>query len=281
MPHSKTMAHNAQRDFTGDVFERILAHKREEVRAAKTKTPSHRLERTVHEMPPAHDFAAALRSGNDVAIIAEMKKASPSSGVLREDFDAGKIATGYARNGAAALSVLTDENFFQGSFANLQSARRACVLPLLCKDFIVDAYQILMARAHGADAILLIATALEGGALAQLQREAHALGMHALIEIHDEKELDLALAQGAKIIGVNNRDLRTFQISLQTSLRLLPMIPPTAVRVAESGIQQRVEVEHLRDAGVDAILVGTQLMRQPDPGAALQPLKGVSRLCCP
>jgi indole-3-glycerol phosphate synthase len=268
---------NAAADFLGS----ILRHKREEIRTAKAGTPSAQLERAVQELPPARDFAAALRAGKDLAIIAEMKKASPSAGVLREDFDPHEIAATYARNGAAALSVLTDENFFQGALGNLQKARGACALPLLCKDFIVDTYQILAARAHGADAILLIVAALKNSRLSRLLLDAYALGMHALVEVHDEKDLDLALAQGAKIVGVNNRDLRTFHISLQTSARLMPLIPPTSVRVAESGIRQRADVEYLRDFGIDAILVGTHFMRQPDPGLALQPLKGVSRLCFP
>jgi indole-3-glycerol phosphate synthase len=200
---------------------------------------------------------------------------------LREDFDVEMIASSYALNGAAALSVLTDEKFFQGSQRNLQRARRVCSLPLLCKDFVVDTYQALSARIHGADAILLIVAALRPTQLSRIQRDARALGMDALIEVHDEKELDLALAQGAEIIGVNNRDLHTFEISLQTSARLMPKIPPTTVRVAESGILQRTDVEYLRDFGTDAVLVGTQLMRHPDPGIALQQLKGVSRLCSP
>ncbi len=265
----------------GDFLSRILAHKRNEVHAAKAKTPTVQLERAVRDLPPPRDFAAALRAGNELAIIAEMKKASPSAGVLREDFAPEQIAASYARHGAAALSVLTDEEFFQGAFDNLQKARRGCVLPLLCKDFIVDTHQIFSARAHGADAILLIAAALPGPELSFLLQEAQALGLHALVEVHDEQELEHALAHGAKIIGVNNRDLRSFEISLQTSARLMPLIPPACVRVAESGIRERAEVEYLRDFGSDAILVGTHFMRQPDPGMALQSLRGVARKCFP
>lgn len=263
----------------GNFLARILAHKRAEVRAAMTKTPSTQLERVVRDLPAPRDFAAALRAGNEIAIIAEMKKASPSAGVLREEYDPESIAAGYARHGAAALSVLTEKKFFQGAFAHLQKAGRACALPILCKDFVITAYQILCARAHGADAVLLIAAALKDAQLSHLLRAAQEMGMQALVEIHDEKELERALAQGANLIGVNNRDLRSFTISLQTSARLLPLIPPSCVRVAESGMRTRADIEYLRDFGLDAVLVGTHFMRHADPGLALLPLKGVARTC--
>ncbi len=264
-----------------DFLNRILAHKREEIRAAQAKTPSPRLERIVQDLPPVRDFAAALRAGNEIAIIAEMKKASPSAGVLRENFSPAEIAASYARNGAAALSVLTEEKFFQGSYDHLKIARQACTLPLICKEFILDEYQILSARAAGADAVLLIVAALNQERLISLLRAAEALGMHALVEVHEEIEVEIALTQGAKIIGVNHRNLRTFEISLETSARLLPLIPPGCTRVAESGIRSAADVAYLRGFGLEAILIGTHFMRQSDPGIALHQLKGVARTCFP
>jgi indole-3-glycerol phosphate synthase len=264
-----------------DFLARILAHKREQLHAAYTKLALAQLEQAVRELPPPCDFSSALRAGEEIAIIAEMKKASPSAGVLREDFSPAAIAASYARHGAAALSVLTDEEFFQGSFDHLRLAQQACTLPILCKDFIVDAHQILSARVAGADAVLLIVAALQRQELASLLRQAEALGMGALVEVHDEAEVEIALALGARNLGVNHRDLRTFEISLQLSARLMPLIPSACTRVAESGIRSRSEVEYLRDLGVDAILVGTHFMRQPEPGRALQQLKGVARKCFP
>ncbi len=203
------------------------------------------------------------------AVIAEVKKASPSKGVLREHFVPAEIAASYERGGAACLSVLTDERFFQGSAAYLVQARAACALPVLRKDFMVDSYQVFEARAMGADCILLIAACLDDAQMADLEAQAHALGMAVLMEVHDGTELDRALRLKTPLLGINNRDLRSFEVSLDTTLALLPRVPPERILVTESGILAGADVRRMRAAGVHAFLVGEAFIRAPDPGAAL------------
>jgi len=202
-------------------------------------------------------------------VIAEIKKASPSKGVLREQFVPAEIAASYARHGAAALSVLTDAQFFQGSAAYLEQARAACALPVLRKDFIVDAYQVFEARAMGADCILLIAACLDDAQMADLEAQAQALGMGVLVEVHDGAELDRALRLATPLVGINNRNLRTFEVTLQTTLDLMKYVPGDRLLVTESGILVRADVKRMRDAQVHAFLVGEAFMRASDPGAAL------------
>lgn len=256
---------------------RIIAHKQEEVRRAKQKLSFADLEQRARSQSPARDFRQALLTGSSVAVIAELKKASPSAGVLREDFNPQQLAQSYAANGAAALSVLTDESFFQGHLDYLNQTRAVCSLPALRKDFIIDSYQIAEARAFGADAVLLIVAILDARQLAELMAFTKELGLHALIEVHDEREIEIALAAGGEIIGINNRDLQTFSVSLATSEKLAARIPASCVRVAESGISSRSEVERLAECGIDTILIGSHLMRQPDPGKALSHFVGVPR----
>jgi len=217
------------------------------------------------------DFAGALLSRR-VAIISEIKKASPSKGLLSNDFQPARIAGQYATGGAAALSVLTDEPFFQGSLADLQAARGACSLPVLRKDFTLGEADVLEAAAHGADAILLIAAILQIQEITQLQAAAASFGMAALVEVHDQAELDKAISAGARIIGVNNRDLSTFVVTLQTSLRLAERIPAGAIKVSESGIHSAQDVRLLHGAGFQAFLVGEHLMKSGDPAEALRAL---------
>jgi indole-3-glycerol phosphate synthase len=214
------------------------------------------------------DFAAALR-GRTPAIIAEAKKASPSKGVLVEQFDPAAIASAYERGGAAAVSVLTDESFFQGSLRDLEAARGAVSLPVLRKDFTIVAGHVLQAAAHGADAILLIAAILTTGEIRTFREQAAHYGMAALVEVHNRRELDAAIESGAEIIGVNNRDLTTFHVTLETSLRLAEHMPPGALMVSESGIHGPEDIAKLRAAGYSAFLVGEHLMKSGDPAAAL------------
>ena len=214
-----------------------------------------------------------MRSASGPAVIAEIKKASPSKGLIRADFDVAEIALQYAAGGAAALSVLTDEPYFQGGLRNLELASRAVELPCLRKDFIVDEYQIVEARAHGADAILLIAAALSDDEMKRFAGAAHGMGLDVLVEVHTGGELDRVLGalgeSGADAIGVNNRDLTTFDVRMETSLELVERIPASVVRVTESGIATGEDVARLRSAGFDAFLIGESLMRQPNPGTAL------------
>jgi indole-3-glycerol phosphate synthase len=258
-----------------DILERIVLAKREEIAAAKVR----RGEASLREEAEAHrntrGFAAALRTkvaAGQAAVIAEVKKASPSKGVLREHFVPTEIAASYERGGAACLSVLTDERFFQGAAAYLQQARAACALPVLRKDFMVDAYQVFEARAMGADCILLIAACLDDVQMADLEAQAHALGMDVLVEVHDGAELDRALRLKTPLVGINNRNLRSFEVSLETTLDLLPCVPPHLLPVTESGILARADVRRLREANVNAFLVGEAFMRAPDPGKALADL---------
>jgi len=258
-------------------LEKILATTRTTVAASKACVPVAELERLAAAHQP-RGWAAALRrkAATGPAVIAEIKKASPSKGLIRGDFDVDQLARSYFAGGAAALSVLTDEPFFQGSLHNLELASAAVPLPCLRKDFTVDEYQIVEARAHHADAILLIAAALSDAELKRFAQVAHGLQLDVLVEVHTGDELDRVLdtlgATGADAIGVNNRNLKTFEVHLETSLELGGRIPPTAVRVAESGIAAPADLARLRAAGFDAFLVGESLMRQPDPGAALAAL---------
>ena len=217
------------------------------------------------------DFKAALLSG-DIAVIAEIKKASPSRGVIARDFDPPSIAAAYERGGAAALSVLTDRDYFQGSLGDLEAARASVRLPVLRKDFTTDEYHVLQAAAHGADAVLLIAAVLDAGQLRRFRELAAQFGMAALVEVHDEDELALAVDSGASIIGVNNRNLHTFEVSLDVALRLAERIPAAAVKIAESGIHSAGDVAKLRKAGYRGFLVGEHLMRSGDPEQALKAL---------
>ena len=260
-----------------DILERIVAVKRDEVASAKAVCDSAAMRREAEAQPKPRDFAGALRAKVDAgqaAVIAEIKKASPSKGVLRENFVPAEIAVSYARHGAAALSVLTDERFFQGAPAYLGAARAASGLPALRKDFIVDAYQVDQARAWGADAVLLIAACLDDAQLADFEARARALGMAVLVEVHGAAELERALRLETPLVGINNRNLRTFEVSLDTTLGLLPRLPAGRLLVTESGIGQPADVRRLRAAGVQAFLVGEAFMRAPDPGVALAALFG-------
>jgi indole-3-glycerol phosphate synthase len=250
----------------------IVATTRATVAASKARVSAAELERLAADHQP-RGFAAELRtrSVSGPAVIAELKKASPSKGLIRADFDVAWLAERYVAGGAAALSVLTDEPYFQGSLRNLELASGAVSLPCLRKDFTIDEYQLLEARAHRADAILLIAAALTNDEMLRFTRAAHALDLDVLCEVHTGAELDrvLALTEAPDAIGVNNRDLRTFEVRLGTSLDLVSRIPSSVIRVAESGIAAAADVSRLRAAGFDAFLVGESLMRQPDPAAAL------------
>jgi indole-3-glycerol phosphate synthase len=256
------------------ILDRIVETKWREVEAAKRAVPEADLDRQVAGLPPARDFAAALRRPGFVQIIAEVKKASPSAGVIRPDFDPVSVARTYEQHGAAAISVLTDEPYFQGSLEYLAAVRGVVALPLLRKDFVLDRYQLLEARLAGADAALLIAECLPGDRLATLQRQAAELGLHTLVELHDAAELPRVLDCGAAVIGINNRDLRTFTTRLEHTLDLLPRIPANRVVVSESGIKSHADLKRLGEAGASAVLVGESLMRSPDIGAALDALRG-------
>lgn len=256
------------------ILDRIVETKWREI-AARDRVPAADLERRVAKLPPCRGFAAALDRPGEVRVIAEVKKASPSAGVIRADFDPVAVATTYEKHGAACLSVLTDESYFQGSLSHLSAVREAVRLPLLRKDFVLDRYQLLEARAAGADAALLIAEILPGDRLAELHREAVELGLDVLVELHDADQLPRVLAAGATLVGVNNRDLRTFVTRLDHTLDLMPAMPTGVRVVSESGIRTRADLDRLAAAGVRAVLVGESLMRSPDIGAALDALRGV------
>jgi indole-3-glycerol phosphate synthase len=250
------------------ILERIVATKRAEIAAAKASVSAKTLEERCRSAPAIRDFVAALRPKSP-AVIAEIKKASPSRGVLRGDYRPADIARSYQAGGAACLSVLTDREFFQGSSEDLRAARGACALPVLRKDFVIDPYQVLESRAMGADCILLIAACLSRAQMAELEGAARSLGMAVLVEVHDAAELEAALTLATPLIGVNNRDLRTFATRLETTLELLPRLPAGRLLVTESGILSVADVQRLRSAGVGAFLVGEAFMRAADPGAAL------------
>ena len=256
-----------------DILNKILARKAEEVAAAKRARPLAQMRVEARAAAAPRDFTGALRvkiAGGQAAVIAEIKKASPSKGLLRADFDPAAIAATYAAHGAACLSVLTDREFFQGEPQYLAAARSACALPALRKDFMLDVYQVYEARALGADCILLIAAALDPARLRELESAAGDLGMAVLIEVHDAAELATALALATPLIGINNRDLRSFETRLTTTLDLLPQIPPGRLVITESGIRTRADVALMRARGVDAFLVGEAFMRAPDPGVELE-----------
>jgi indole-3-glycerol phosphate synthase len=270
-----------------DILQKILATKAIEVQQAQAQMSQAAIEQALrvisvdqHPGIQSQDhaprgFERALRNkvaANQPAVIAEIKKASPSKGVMRENFNPAEIAGQYARAGAACLSVLTDRDYFQGHADYLKAARRSCTLPVLRKDFIVDAYQVYEARYWGADAILLIVAALSDAQLAELETVAFQLGMDVLVEIHDGEELDRALKLKSPLLGINNRNLRTFETSLQTTLDLLPRVPSDRLLITESGILAPSDVTLMREHGVHGFLVGEAFMRQPDPGQALQSL---------
>jgi indole-3-glycerol phosphate synthase len=251
------------------ILERILAAKRAEIAAAKESLPN--AEARARRAPKVRDFVGALRAKRP-AVIAEIKRASPSKGLLRENFDPAAIARSYEKAGAACMSVLTDAEFFQGSTTHLQQARAACALPALRKDFLIDPYQAYESRALGADCVLLIAACLEDRGMRELEALALELGMAVLVEVHDAAELERALALKTPLIGINNRNLRTFETRLETTLELLPRVPKDRIIVTESGIVSPADVARMRAAGVHTFLVGEAFMRAPDPGTALRKL---------
>lgn len=258
-----------------NILQTIVQRKREEVAERGARVALRELVAKASGISPARGFAAAIEAkiaSGQPAVIAEIKKASPSQGVIRADFDPAAIARSFAAGGAACLSVLTDIDFFQGSDVYLQQAREACALPVLRKDFIVDAYQVHEARALGADCILLIVAVLDDTRLAELSGLAMELGMDVLVEVHDIDELERALQVPAPLLGINNRDLRTFETSLDTTLALKDAVPRDRRLVTESGIHAAHDVARMRAAGVEAFLVGETFMRQADPGAALRQL---------
>lgn len=254
------------------ILDRIVLHKQQELEVLRRAVPEAEMARRAASAPPPRPFLDALaRPG--LQVIAEVKGASPSAGVLRESLDVAELAQQYAHGGACALSVLTDREFFRGAPEHVPLARAATDLPVLRKDFILDAYQVYEARALGADAVLLIAAVLQGRQLQQLRELAEALGMAALVEVHTEEEVDRALEAGARLVGINNRDLRTFRVDLATTERLRPRIPASVPVVSESGIERPEDVRRVWAAGVRAVLVGSALVRSPDPAAKLRELR--------
>ena len=262
---------------TPDILQRIVAVKRDEIVAARHRRSAADLQELALAQSSPRGFAAALRARvgqGEAAVIAEIKKASPSKGVLREPFEPAAIAATYAAHGAACLSVLTDVQFFQGHADFLGQARAACTLPVLRKDFMIDPYQVAEARAMGADCVLLIAACLGDGQMAELEAAAAEQFLDVLVEVHDGHELDRALRLATPLVGINNRNLRTFEVSLKTTLDLLHGVPADRLAVTESGILVRPDVARMREAGVHAFLVGEAFMRAPDPGVALAALFG-------
>jgi indole-3-glycerol phosphate synthase len=260
-----------------DILQRILAAKKAEIATARAAVAQEALEARAAQMPAPRDFVGALRKRLDAgrpAVIAEVKRASPSKGLLRAQFDPPAIAASYEAGGAACLSVLTDREFFQGDAAHLQAARAACSLPVLRKDFMLEPYQVYESRALGADCILLIAAVLEVAQMKALEQVASGLGMAVLVEVHDRSELDSALALRTPLLGINNRDLRSFETRLETTLELRASVPEGRIVITESGILARADVARMRAQGVGAFLVGEAFMRAPDPGAALSGLFG-------
>jgi len=263
-----------------DILQRIVAVKREEIAAARSRRGLADLQALAAGQSAPRGFAAAMHAKvarGDAAVIAEIKKASPSKGVLREQFDPVSIAASYAAHGAACLSVLTDVQFFQGHEDYLRAARAACPLPVIRKDFLVDPYQVVEARAMGADCVLLIAACLGDGQMAELESAAFELGMDVLVEVHDDAELDRALRLKTPLLGINNRNLRSFEVTLDTTLGMLARVPSDRLLVTESGILARADVARMRAAGVHAFLVGEAFMRAADPGVALESLFGAPR----
>ncbi|MFN6323512.1 MAG: indole-3-glycerol phosphate synthase TrpC [Burkholderiales bacterium] len=258
-----------------DILERILAVKKDEVQQAKKQFSWADLQEQSRQASPCRGFAQALltrAAESKPAVIAEIKKASPSKGVLREQFEPATIAHGYEQAGAACLSILTDRQFFQGSPDDLQAARQACGLPVIRKDFLIDVYQVAQARAMQADAILLIVAALSDAQMNEMEAAALSFGLDVLVEVHDGAELERALKLKTPLLGINNRNLRTFETRLETTLNLLGQIPPQRMVITESGIAKRDDVQKMLDAGVYGFLVGEAFMRAPDPGAELKRL---------
>ena len=263
-----------------DILNRIVEVKREELAAARPQRSLADLNELAREQSAPRGFTAAMRAKvarGDAAVIAEIKKASPSKGVLREHFDPAAIAVTYAAHGAACLSVLTDVQFFQGHERYLKAARAACALPVIRKDFLIDPYQVVEARAMGADCVLLIAACLSDAQMGELEACAIEQGLDVLVEVHDGAELERALRLRAPLLGINNRNLRTFEVTLDTTLGLMDRVPPDRLLVTESGILAQPDVARMRAAGVHAFLVGEAFMRAADPGAALEALFGAPR----
>ena len=256
------------------ILHQIVADNLRELEARKRSFPLEELKRVALEQPPPLDLASALR-GDHIQLIAEVKRASPSKGIIHPDFDPVEIAQTYARNGASAISVLTEARYFQGSLKHLRDIRSALGskrLPLLRKDFIHDPYQVYESKAYGADSLLLIVAILTPKMLEELHGLSHELGMSCLVEVHNEAELEIALNSGAQVIGINNRDLKTFAVDLTTTKRLRPLIPPDRTVVSESGIKNRSDIEKLKKWGVDAVLVGESLISAPDIAAKMKEL---------
>ncbi|HET7307743.1 MAG TPA: indole-3-glycerol phosphate synthase TrpC [Gammaproteobacteria bacterium] len=261
----------------GDILQRILATKREEVAAGKNTRPLAELRAAAANLPPPRGFRRALDTRiarREPAVIAEIKRASPSAGILRDPFDVGTIAASYAAAGAACFSVLTDETYFQGQGRNIELARAAAPVPALRKDFIIDAWQVYESRLLGADALLLIVAALDDRRLAELLQLATEVGLDTLVEVHDADELERALAAGAELVGINNRDLKTFVTDIATTLNLMPKLPAGVTLITESGIRTAADVARLTEQGVHGFLVGEAFMRAPDPGGKLRELFG-------
>jgi indole-3-glycerol phosphate synthase len=255
------------------ILDTIVADKRREIAAAKERIPLAEIERRLRDAPPLRDFLGSLRRGQGIGVIAEVKKASPSAGVIKLDFDPVAIARTYAEQGADCISVLTDEPHFQGRLSYLSAIRAAVPTPLLRKDFLLDPYQVVEARVAGADAVLLIAEILDDRMLQELTQRTHELGMHALVELYDAQNLPRVLSSGARLVGINNRDLRTFETSLERTIDLAPHVPKDRLLVSESGIRNADDVRRLRNAGARAVLVGETLMRSGDIGAKLRELR--------
>jgi indole-3-glycerol phosphate synthase len=251
------------------ILERIVAAKRAEIAAARRRFPD--VEGKARDAPPVRDFVAALRAKRP-AVIAEIKRASPSKGLLRSNFDPAAIAKSYEKGGAACMSVLTDMEFFQGAAEHLSVARAACTLPVLRKDFLIDPYQVFESRALGADCVLLIVACLGDAEMRELEALARGAGMAVLVEVHDGAELERALRLETPLLGINNRNLRTFETRLETTLDLLPRVPSDRLVITESGILSRADVARMRQRGVEAFLVGEAFMRARDPGAELKAL---------
>lgn len=256
------------------ILDQIVATKREEIERAKRATPLPELRARLAAAPPVRDFFAPLAAGGPIKLIAEVKKASPSKGVIRADFNPIAIARTYEAHGATCLSVLTDETYFQGSIEILRQVRQAVNIPILRKDFVLDSYQLVEARVAGADAVLLIAECLDDCNLRKLHNESIELGLTPLVEFYEPVNLDRVLAAGAQLVGVNNRDLRSFNVDLDHTIRMREKVPLDCVLVGESGIENRADVLRLQAAGVDAMLVGESLMREVDIGAAVDQLIG-------
>jgi indole-3-glycerol phosphate synthase len=274
LPAAGTSGIEQEHALVGTILEKIVATKRREIDDCKARRPEHLLREAIAAAPPVRDFFQALSVPGPIRLIAEVKKASPSKGVIRANFDPIEIARIYQRHRASCISVLTDEPYFQGSLVYLHDIRDSVGIPVMRKDFILDKYQLYEARANGADAVLLIAECLDDCQLRSLYNATLELGMTALVELYDPENLPRVLEAGATLIGVNNRDLRTFEVDLDHTLRLREKIPDHCLVVGESGIRTRAHVERLEAAGVDAILVGESLMASPDIGMAVDALMG-------